>query len=478
MAGVRAPGKITARSAAWPLALLALPFAVFGASAAPVPSGPRTLTATISAPAISYGDPIAISGRLTASGQALPGAQLQLQANSYPFRGYVTIATGTSKPDGTYSFTGVRPNRNTELRVVAVGGETGQSPGDQLVVNPVTHLSARDLGPGVVSLNLDVRHTAYEAGDPSRAYWYLAAQGSSAFRLQAVSQTTESPRLTSASVTVNPPSAAFTYRVCFVPAWRHAMGTSATYRRCVSANGLAAQATGSGTPAPVFPSSQAVAAAGRFLDGRTGSTAFAVVDDTGAVSGVRVHQHFETASVVKVMMLVSYLQELAAKHQGIDAASNAILYPMIHISDNDAASAVFAHIGGYPALEKIATQTGMTDFVPGVGWWAYTQTSAADQARFFYELDGLIPAQFDGYARDLLSGIEAEQSWGVPPVARPEWDIYFKTGALPSVGLFNEGALLQRGRVRFALCVLTTGDPSMAYGEESIQGVGSALLAG
>jgi hypothetical protein len=32
--------------------------------------------------------------------------------------------------------------------------------------------------------------------------------------------------------------------------------------------------------------------------------------------------------------------------------------------------------------------------------------------------------------------------------------------------------------VRFALCVLTDGDPSMAYGEESIAGVGSALLAG
>ena len=79
---------------------------------------------------------------------------------------------------------------------------------------------------------------------------------------------------------------------------------------------------------------------------------------------------------------------------------------MIHISDNSAASAVFAAVGGYPALERVAAQSQMTDFVPGVGWWAYTQTSAADQARFFFELDGLIPAPFDGYARALLSGIE------------------------------------------------------------------------
>jgi hypothetical protein len=219
-----------------------------------------------------------------------------------------------------------------------------------------------------------------------------------------------------------------------------------------------------------------VAAAGRFLDGRAGRTAFAVVDDTGALSGLRVHEHFETASVVKVMMLVAYLQRLAAEHRGIDPASNAILSPMIRISDNNAATAVFDAAGGYPALERIARQAGMTDFAPGVGWWAFTQTSAADQARFFSELDGLLPAQFDGYARTLMSTIEPSQSWGVPPVARPRWGIYFKTGGLPSQGLFHEAALLQRGRVRFVLCVLTDGDPSMAYGEQTIEGVGSALI--
>ena len=156
-------------------------------------------------------------------------------------------------------------------------------------------------------------------------------------------------------------------------------------------------------------------------------------------------------------------------------ATESLLYPMIHISDNEAASAVFAKVGA-AALARLARLSGMSDYAPAVGWWAYTQTSAADQARFFQALDELIPPQFYAYARSLLSGIEPSQSWGVPPVARPEWRVFFKTGALPSEGLFNEAARLERGAVTFTLAVFTDGEPSMSYGEQTIQGVASALI--
>ena len=94
-----------------------------------------------------------------------------------------------------------------------------------------------------------------------------------------------------------------------------------------------------------------------------------------------------------------------------------------------------------------------------------------------FALARLIPRKFYAYARGLLSGIEPSQSWGIPPVARPRWQIFFKTGALPSEGLFNEVARLERPGVSFSVAVLTTGDPSMAYGEQTIAGVGAALLA-
>jgi hypothetical protein len=119
----------------------------------------------------------------------------------------------------------------------------------------------------------------------------------------------------------------------------------------------------------------------------------------------------------------------------------------------------------------------MHDFALAPGWWAFTQTSAADQAQLMASLGRLLPARFYGYARGLMASAEPAHSWGIPPVARPRWQVYFKTGSLPSEGLFNEVALLERGEVSFSVAVLTTGDPSTEYGHDTIAGVASALLA-
>ena len=234
------------------------------------------------------------------------------------------------------------------------------------------------------------------------------------------------------------------------------------------------EGTGVGTPRPNFPTAAGVAAAGRFLDGRAGQTAFAVVDDTGDLSGVRLHARFNSASVVKAMLLVAYLERLAAQHRGLDSSSRGLLYPMIHVSDNGAASAVFA-IVGQDGLRRVADQVGMTDFATS-SVWGFTQISAADQARFFFVQDRLIPPAFDGYARELLSGISADQSWGVPAVARPAYRVFFKGGWLPSEGLVNQAARLERPGATFALAVLTTAGPGMAYGEQTIEGVTARLL--
>jgi Beta-lactamase enzyme family len=264
------------------------------------------------------------------------------------------------------------------------------------------------------------------------------------------------------------------------PPWSRAAAlllTAALLAPCApAARALEYEGEGRGIPLPGYPSAGAIAAAGRFLDSRAGRTSFAVIDSQGHLSGARLHEHFQTASVVKVMMLVAYLQMLSARHRDLRAADMSLLYPMIHVSDNAAASAVLGIVGG-AALWRVARESGMSEYAPGVGWWAYTQTSAADQARFLFELPQLIPARFYSYARGLLAGIEPSQSWGIPPVARPRWQVFFKTGALPSEGLFNEVARLERPGVSFTIAVFTTGEPSMGYGEQTIQGVAAALLA-
>jgi len=230
------------------------------------------------------------------------------------------------------------------------------------------------------------------------------------------------------------------------------------------------------TPLAAYPSPGAIAAASRYLDARAGRTSLAVLDSQGRLAGLRTRERFQSASVIKVMMLTAYLQMLGAHRRSLRAGDNSLLYPMVHISDNDAASAVLSLVGA-GALTRVAREAGMRDYALGSGWWAYSQTSAADQARFFAVLDRLIPRRFYAYARGLLAGIEPSQSWGFPQVARPRWQVFFKTGALPSEGLFNEAARLERPGVTFTAAVFTTADPSMAYGEETIRGVAARLLA-
>jgi Beta-lactamase enzyme family len=228
--------------------------------------------------------------------------------------------------------------------------------------------------------------------------------------------------------------------------------------------------------ARAYPTSHRVQAAARYLARRAGTKAFAVIDSRGRLAGVEMHRRFHSASVVKSMLLVAYLQMLAAQHRSVDGASEALLYPMIHASDNEAASAVLA-IVGEAALDRVAREAHMVDYESGDGFWGFTEVSAADLARFFLYQEALIPRRFEGYARWLLSTIETSESWGIPAVARPEFEVFFKGGWLPeSEGLVNQVARLERRGIVFALAVLTVHDPSMVYGEQTIEGVTGRLL--
>jgi hypothetical protein len=413
----------------------------------------------------------------------------------YPYGSWRAAAHGATGPDGSFRIAAPAPQRNERVRVIAPQFAGAQAPAAEVTVDPRVALAARSLGPGRVRLSARIVHAPGVASPPVAARWYLVPRRGDVYRLAASTVTHELPgAVTYASAIVNPPAERFRWRVCVNPAWEAAMGPPAAHGKCpprgfrlrpaasrARARRPRARAAfewggeGSGTPLPPFPSAAAIASARAFLEGRAGRTSFAVLDSAGRLSGLRLREHFESASVVKVMFLTAYLQMLAARHRALGERDRALLYPMIHESDNDAASAVLGIVGGR-AVARVAREAGMRDYAPGVGWWAFTQTSAADQARFFGELGRLIPARYYGYARYLMSTIEPEQSWGVPPVARPRWQVYFKTGALPSRGLFTEAARLERGGVAFTLAVFTDGDPSMAYGEQTIEGVAARLL--
>jgi hypothetical protein len=185
---------------------------------------------------------------------------------------------------------------------------------------------------------------------------------------------------------------------------------------------------GSGRLPAGYPGPAAVARAARYLRSRAGRTAFAVLDSEGRMSGLHEHWTFVSASVVKAMLLVAYLRRLDAHGQHrVDSYSNSFLYPMINVSDNNAATQTWSIVGD-SGLYAVAHAAHMTDFsISGI--WANAQISAADQAKFFFEMDSLIPKEFAGYARYLLSTIASYESWGIPAVARPRgYKVFFKGG--------------------------------------------------
>ena len=97
--------------------------AVAAASVTPV------LSAVATPAELTLGGATTVTGTLAEAGNAVPGAVVALQADSYPFRGYATITRQRTAADGSFSFSGIGPDRNTRLRVVLEGATaTAQAP--------------------------------------------------------------------------------------------------------------------------------------------------------------------------------------------------------------------------------------------------------------------------------------------------------------------------------------------------------------
>jgi hypothetical protein len=105
--------------------------------------------------------------------------------------------------------------------------------------------------------------------------------------------------------------------------------------------------------------------------------AFALIDDRGRLAGVKVDRRYHSASTVKAMLLVAYLQMLAERRRSLTGADEALLYPMIHSSNNDAATAVLEIVGEH-RLNRVARQAHMRDYVAAGASWGFTEVPAGD----------------------------------------------------------------------------------------------------
>jgi len=207
------------------------------------------------------------------------------------------------------------------------------------------------------------------------------------------------------------------------------------------------------------------------------------VDDPGAgvVCQLDSAAHFDSASVVKVIILGTLLREAETRHRHLTPSEAHLARLMITKSDNNAASALWARVGR-GRLQYFLGRAGMkqTHLGPG-GYWGLTQITAHDELLLLNLLmygNTVLNAGSRSIALNLMAQVIPSQRWGVPAGAPADLTVHVKNGWLPlathgwrihSIGCFTGH---HRG---YSIVVLTEDNPTMEYGITTIEQAAEAI---
>jgi beta-lactamase class A len=251
----------------------------------------------------------------------------------------------------------------------------------------------------------------------------------------------------------------------------------------VAASSAAAASTAicasSSHPALAGRISRAVEAARR---GRVSFVAVEV-DDPGAGVVCRLDStsHFDSASVVKVIILGTLLRKDQAEHRSLTRTERALAWAMITRSDNGAASALWAATGR-TWLQRFLNLAGMTHTILGPGAaWGLTRITAADETRLLWLLlqaNRVLDTSSRDYALALMADVIGSQRWGVPAGAPRSLVVHVKNGWLPLAPygwrINSIGGFTGHGS-RYSIVVLTQDNPSMAYGVRTVEAIAQVV---
>jgi Beta-lactamase enzyme family len=221
-----------------------------------------------------------------------------------------------------------------------------------------------------------------------------------------------------------------------------------------------------------------VADARRYAERRAGIEAFALIDGAGRIHGYRRFAVAPSASLLKPILLVTYLRKRSVRDRNLTDYERSVLSPMIRRSDNLAAEIVLRWDGAR-AITRFARTAKMTHFRLRLPYWGHSAMVPREQAWFFYRIDKYVPIGHRRYAMRLLSSIVPSQRWGAADVAPAGWKLYFKGGWSTGTGLVDhQSLLLARRGERIALCITTRFNPTHSYGKQTLRGIAARLLGG
>ncbi|TMK64361.1 MAG: serine hydrolase [Actinobacteria bacterium] len=185
---------------------------------------------------------------------------------------------------------------------------------------------------------------------------------------------------------------------------------------------------------------------------------------------------YPSASVLKAMLMVAYLNRSSVRHRDLTSSDRDILWPMITRSDNNAANRCIQSVGSH-AIYEVARKAHMHAFRFEYPIWGNSHIDANDQARFLLYIDKYVVSRHRDYALHLLASITPSQRWGIWRVKPDGWRLYSKGGWGSGTGrVDHQVALLRRGHQRVSVAILTYADGSHSYGKETLRGVAKRLL--
>lgn len=204
----------------------------------------------------------------------------------------------------------------------------------------------------------------------------------------------------------------------------------------------------------------------------------------------------DTASIVKVEIMGTLLQQAQAQGGTLPGTELALMTSMIEASDNSSATQLLADAGGPSKVKQFDTLVGMTDTNPhdttpyingdpNLPAWGLTTTTAADEVklvRAFAYPNSVLNSTNRNYGLGLMEKVEADQDWGVSGGVTPGTTIALKNGWLPldvannsnwqvdSIGWINGN-----GR-DYVLAVLTNGNASEQAGIDTISHISDTVF--
>jgi beta-lactamase class A len=190
----------------------------------------------------------------------------------------------------------------------------------------------------------------------------------------------------------------------------------------------------------------------------------------------------QTASIVKVDILETLLRQAQDSNQPLGEETAETAQGMIENSDNDDATDLWNQVGGASGIGAYNAKAGLKDTSPNTGgYWGETLTTAPDQIGLLKQLvihNGLLNRASQRYQLGLMSNVEADQRWGVSGGVPSSAQIALKNGWLPLTG--GDWQVNSIGRIKgdgrwYLIAVLTTGNPTEAYGIQTIESISSLV---